>query len=683
MTIDPLHILSPEGPIAKRLGKKYESRPQQIQMLKAVQRTLSLQAGQNDAPHTLIVEAGTGVGKSFAYLLPVLEKIMSRAEGQPKQRIVISTHTIALQEQILEKDIPLLRAVTGEEFTAVLVKGRSNYLSIRRLQRASQAQDKRFPDQRQVESLHAIEDWAYQTYDGSLASMNGPLDPTVWDHVKSDSGNCMGRRCPHFEACFYQKARRRMENADILVVNHALFFSDLALRAQGAELLPQYDHVILDEAHTIEDVASDHFGIRVTAYQIRYLLNSLYNTKNAKGFLPTLVKKTNQESAIERAISLALAAMHATDDFFDSIQRYQKEQGRSNGRLEHPDFVKNPLSPALQQVATSLKILKDKLQGEDDQFEIAGLISRLQAFANALIILVEQNQTQSVYWIKITQSLRTSQVALQCSPIDIASLMNERLYHAIGKNHQKLNVVLTSATLATQTNSNAAYPSDPFAHVKQRLGANHAQTLILGSPFDYQKQAELILHPSMPEPKENKYFEKLCENIIEHIDQSDGGVFVLFTSYALLNNVAQYLKPLMTLRAMPLLVQGQDLKRTQMVDRFKDDRRSVLLGTDSFWQGIDVPGDALRKVIIPKLPFDVPDRPLTEARLQRLQANGKNPFVEYSLPQAILKFKQGFGRLIRSATDSGQVVVLDSRLPNKRYGQQFIRALPSLPVIRK
>ena len=241
MTLDPENILNPEfvlgpdGPIARRLGEKYEYREQQTQMLRAVKRSFAQQIKQNDIPETLVVEAGTGVGKSFAYLLPVIEKIVSRPEGQPKQRIVISTHTIALQEQILEKDIPLLRAVTGQEFTAVLVKGRSNYMSIRRLQRASQKQDKLFPEQRQIESLHMVEDWAYQTYDGSLASLDTQIDTTVWDMVRSDSGNCMGRRCPFYDDCFYQKARRRMENADILVVNHALFFSDLALRAQGCD----------------------------------------------------------------------------------------------------------------------------------------------------------------------------------------------------------------------------------------------------------------------------------------------------------------------------------------------------------------------------------------------------------------------------------------------------------------
>ncbi len=687
MTVDPEnildaeHVIGPDGPIAKRFGEKYEYRPQQVEMLRAVKRSLAQSVGQNDVPETLVVEAGTGVGKSFAYLLPVVQKIVSRPEGQPKQRIIISTHTIALQEQILEKDIPLLRAVTGQEFTAVLVKGRSNYMSIRRLQRASQKQDKLFPEQRQIESLHAVEDWAYQTYDGSLASLDMQIDPTVWDMVRSDSGNCMGRRCPFYDDCFYQKARRRMENADILVVNHALFFSDLALRAQGASLLPDYDHVILDEAHTVEDVASDHFGIRVTEFQVKYLLNTLYKERNARGFLPTLGKKAVDDTRISRAISLVLAAMHASDVFFDSVIRFDKDHGRSNGRLEVPNFVKNPLTLALMQVATALKILKDKVEDEADQFELGGFVARFESIGNAITTLVEQNQTDSVYWIKVGRSSRSRQVSLHCSPIDVAPLLNERLYHAMGKNHKKLNVVLTSATLATQANEGVG--GDPFGHMKQRLGCDHAQTLILGSPFNYEKQAKLIIESKMPEPKEDAYFQRLCEQVISHIDESDGGVFVLFTSYFLLNKVAVYLKPLMTIRSMPMLVQGEELKRTQMVERFKKDRRSVLLGTDSFWQGIDVQGDALRKVIIPKLPFAVPDRPLTEARLQRLEARGMNPFFEYSLPEAILKFKQGFGRLIRSGTDFGDVVVLDSRMVTKRYGQQFIRALPNVPVERR
>ncbi len=736
------------GVVAHAMGggrEGFEPRPQQKKMAEGVA------AAMESASH-LLVEAGTGVGKSFAYLLPAALRAAVHGEV-----VVISTHTISLQEQLINKDIPVIQGViaalaakgqlppaqtaTGEHAAvkSVLVKGRGNYVSVRRLQLASERQDKLFADAAARRSLHVIEDWATGTLDGTLSTLPAVERMGVWDKVQSDSGNCMGKKCPRYEQCFFQNARKQMDGANILVCNHALFFSDLALRTQDVGFLPAYKHVIFDEAHNIEEVAGEHFGTSLSEGRVNHLLGTLYSARTGKGYLPQLGLSVDDSSAVTRAMGLVDSAVSAGRGFFDELLRVVQrggsgeeasstggpagggrgwvERGAGGGaaanggepamvRIRKSGAVQNLLTPAFRELALRLRTLKDSARVEADRYELNAYIQRCEMIAADAEVLVTHALGGYAYWAESSgenDGGGSRRLTLACGPIEVGPLLKERLFT---KEH---SVVMTSATLATRTTREEDFKEHnetAFAHTMQRLGCEGASTLQLGSPFDYAKQVEFYvdLRERVGLPRAGQRFERdedvfqwepsrspakakgrggahneaerVAALILEHVKATGGGAFVLFTSNAMLRKCAGLLaEPLLDLK-LPLLAQGRDGSRTLILQRFREDGRSVLFGAASFWQGVDVRGQGLRNVIITKLPFDPPDRPLTQARLELIEQRGGNPFMEESLPRAVIRFKQGFGRLIRSTGDHGRVAVLDPRVVTARYGRLFIEALP-------
>jgi ATP-dependent DNA helicase DinG len=645
--LDVRKVFAPDGDVSRSLAN-FEVRPEQIEMACAVQQAFL------NGRH-LAVEAGTGVGKSFAYLIPAVDLA---ANGMGK--ILVSTFTITLQEQLVNKDIPFLNKCMPQEFKAVLAKGRSNYLCKRRLKFALQRERLLIDDT--DSELDKVWQWSEQTKDGSLSDLPFLPKSRTWDRVKSEHGNCRGRKCLHFRDCFYWAARRRLENADIIVANHALLFSDLVLKEQGVSLLPDYKFVILDEAHNMEHVAEDHFGIDISNKRVKFVLDNLYNARTHRG----LLTHTDAKAAIE----LVYKIEKESERFFKQIRTwYEQTKDQTKGRC-HKNFVDDTLSGHLKNLSRELAKLAKQKEDDDEKFEIMRFVDLCRALIRDLENFLSQVNADQIYWLEIGSG-KASTIRLKSAPLDVGPEIKRCLFDKYN------SVVLTSATLCT----GATEEKSGFDFFAGRIGLDDFDAVKLGSPFDYEKQVEVYVEKDLPNPNQPAFVNVAAEAIKKYLAKTTGGAFVLFTSYIMLEEIAGRLSEWLAENNIKLLQQGASVDRSMLLRQFKTKGSNVLFGTDSFWQGVDVPGQALSSVIIVRLPFAAPDQPLLAGRLEQIRELGGNPFNDYQLPSAIIKFKQGFGRLIRSKTDSGIVVVLDSRIISKSYGKKFLAAIPKCEVV--
>lgn len=699
-----LKILAKGGDLERAI-KGFEPREQQQQMMK------NIIDAYNDNQIALI-EAGTGTGKSFAYLIPAILWAV-----QEKERTVISTHTIALQEQLLIKDIPLLSKALGIEVKAVLIKGMGNYICLRKLEETKELA-LLLPPEEAVE-VQRLDMWSQTTRDGSRSSMTFTPSPGVWEKVCAENDTCSNKKCPYFEQCHFFKARKAAADANILIANHHLLFSDLSRRAESenyneAAVLPSYSRIIIDEAHHIEDIATEYFASNINRLSLLRIMARLNAEKQAEGDgkLHLLRKKIqdffngktipleviNALSKLNLDLNtvrhdLLLHLVNLFNAFAEFVKIMSPDDGKdeAEGKLRllpyhqtHPSWNQEILSHVQQFIVSAQNyivgidaVLKSLKEIDNERFqetikgichEISALINRLSDTCVSLTAFVSSNVLPNrVRWIDVQSSKIGSNIHLINADLDIATACINYLF---SKFH---TIILCSATLTTNQRF------DFFRHrvglTQNRLPYTSITEHCYDSPFNFQKQALLAVPTDMPSPLSSDFTKAAVENIWMAIKASRGNAFILFTSYTMLKACYSLLETRLKEQRFFPLKQGDENRQT-LLEKFRKTDRSVLFGTDSFWEGVDVAGEALRLVVIVKLPFKVPTEPIIQARSEAILSRGGEPFIEYSLPNAIVKFKQGFGRLIRDKKDRGCIVCLDTRLTAKNYGKLFLNSLP-------
>lgn len=638
-------FFSDGGPVAAGLDV-YEVRPQQIRMAEAVDKAIS-------GAGTLIVEAGTGVGKSLAYLVPFVNWAVSE-----NKRVVISTYTKALQTQLFVKDLPFIQRSLGLPLRYAICMGSENYVCLRKALRHSQAEF--FGAKKALKQVERILSWLSMTETGLKTDLDMEPDTAVWEMFSREAGICLGRKCSRAAECFYLKARQEQAKAHVLITNHSLLFTDMM---SDAKLLPEFHGLVLDEAHTLEDVATSHFGRTLSNASLGHLLENIHAAVPGK---KGAVAEIEEFGDLVEEVKKRAKALHAAGEtlFAKAAEIFGKEERMVE--LEGSGFEAEDISGETASLSLSLHTLARSLGEGEERELIHSLASRCDELAEALdFVLYQPRESEYVYWAEIRPLREGAIYGFHAAPIDISAALREHLFDAISP------VVLTSATLASSSGGG----TPDFSFIKRRLGVGPCDELVLDSPFDYAKNVLLYMPKDIPDPAKAQadYKKKIKEGIIELFDVMGGRMFALFTSYDMLNSVS-----LMMSSERPdisILKQGS-LPRYVLLDVFKKSGKSVLMGTSTFWQGVDVPGSALECVIITRLPFSVPTDPVNAARIKALERKGKSAFVEYQLPQALIMFKQGFGRLIRTASDRGVVAIMDPRVRTRYYGKKFIEALP-------
>lgn len=636
-------ILGENGPIARELNS-YEERIQQIEMTKAVEEAIQ------EEEH-LIVEAGTGIGKSLAYLIPFIYWAV-----EEKNRILISTYTKTLQEQLIKRDLPFIKDTLKINFDFALVVGEENYLCLRKLNRARTYG--LLDTKKEVSQLGRILQAQSYLSRGLKSELDFEPLAKVWSRVCRNADLCLGKKCFYQSNCYYLKAKKKMYKSQILVLNHHLFFAHLA---SGEKVLPPFKGIVFDEAHNLEEVATSFLGIKISQAEINLLLNLLSSPATQKGLFSRIKDlKEEKRNSLERLVE---EVKTASELFFSRLgEKLEKDNVKQ--RIRKKGFVDNLLDNPLSNLIFGLNSLLDQQKDEEMRLEISSFFSHCLEIKDNIRRVIEQEEKDYVYWVETFPRRNITAYTLNAAPINVAHQLKTRVFDRVKV------IILTSATLAS---------NGSFAFIKERIGLKEGRELLIDSPFDYSKQALLYIPCQMPDPWQevSEYFLRVAQEVKNILKIVKGSTFVLFTSFQMLDRIYEEIKE--NESNLKILKQG-DLPRYQLLEEFKKNEGSVLLGTSTFWQGVDVPGEALQCVIITKLPFAVPNEPIVEAKIEFLRAQNKNPFLHYQLPQAIVLLKQGFGRLIRSRKDKGIVAILDPRLKTRHYGKMFFRSLPRCEI---